>query len=66
MALTIAKYLAPTLESLRLATKTTRSADVFIELGQRCAIADDWSWVSFRLTHAPPGVPPSNLMALVL
>ena len=64
MALT--KYLAPTLESLGLATKKTRSADVFIELGQRCAIADDWSWVSFSLTHAPPGVPPSNLMALVL
>jgi hypothetical protein len=56
VALTITKYLAPALESLGLATKTTRYPNVFIELGQRCAIADDWSWVSFSLTHAPPGV----------
>jgi N-acetylmuramoyl-L-alanine amidase len=42
VVLDIAMQVAAALQQLQLETKLTRTCDAFVELGQRCHIANDW------------------------
>lgn len=51
VVLVISEYLAADLGSRGVAVKLTRSNDVFIELGARCGIANDWNADYFVSVH---------------
>lgn len=51
VVLSISEFVAAGLEKLKLATKLTRKSDVFVELGQRCNIANDWNADYFLSIH---------------
>lgn len=51
VALAIGQYLAVTLESYSVGVRMTRTADVPVALGTRCAIANDWNADYFVSIH---------------
>lgn len=58
VVLSICQYAEPTLESLGLEVRLTRKSDVYIELGARCGIANDWNadyFLSVHLNSDGPG-----------
>src|SRR5215510_15099352 len=57
VVLAISQYVATELENLGLEVRLTRDTDVFIALGHRCAIANDWHadyFVSIHLNSDGP------------
>jgi N-acetylmuramoyl-L-alanine amidase len=51
VVLEICHYMKPALESFGLSVKMTRTTEIFVELGARCAIANEWGADYFLSVH---------------
>jgi N-acetylmuramoyl-L-alanine amidase len=51
VVLSICQYAQPALESFGIEVRLTRKSDVYIELGARCGIANDWNADYFLSVH---------------